>query len=260
MAIWQENSEGYFFPHENLSAVVKSKLEMLSLDDDAQISDAGTLIPFEKSVLLSEEDAELLTLPPHNPYQMSIWTEGYIGSKNFKYVVEFLNPDSRPVVNPKINGAILHIGSENLFRLNADQFALINLIKLGNESSSREDIFLTTHHIQKHAAATDAKLCEYISADKAKIVVPDKLSVDFIDFSSNTVKVQPILLENRDGQLERIDNASFQEAFGNRKKILSSYRDKDGTRYIFTENLRDGLSQIKSVDTLSKRIIFGRSI
>ena len=252
MAIWQENSEGYFFPHENLSAVVKSKLEMLSLDDDAQISDAGTLIPFEKSVLLSEEDAELLTLPPHNPYQMSIWTEGYIGSKNFKYVVEFLNPDSRPIVNPKINGAILHIGSENLFRLNADQFALINLIKIGNESSSREDIFLTTHHIQKHAAATDAKLCEYISADKAKIVVPDKLSVDFIDFSSNTVKVQPILLENRDGQLERIDNASFQEAFGNRKKILSFYRDKDGTRYIFTETLRDGLSQIKSVDTLSK--------
>ncbi len=250
--IWQERTEGYFFPHENLSAAVKSKLEMLSLDDNAQMSDSGTLIPFEKSVLLSEEDAELLNFPPHNPYQMSIWTEGYIGSKNFKYVVEFLNPDSRPIVNPKINGAILHIGSENLFRLNADQFALINLIKLGNESSSREDIFLTTHHIQKHAAATDAKLCEYISADKAKIVVPDKLSVDFIDFSSNAVKVQPILLENRDGQLKRIDNASFQEAFGNRKKILSSYRDKDGTRYIFTENLRDGLSQIKSVDTLSK--------
>ncbi len=249
---WQEREEGYFFPHDNLSAAVKSKLEMLSLDDTAQTSDAGILIPFEKSVLLSEEDAELLNLPPHNPYQMSIWTEGYIGSKNFKYVVEFLNPDSRPIVNPKINGAILHIGSGGIFRLNADQFALINLMKIGNESSSRETTLLTAHHIQKHATATDAKLDEYLSADNAKIVVPDKLSVDFIDFSSNAVKVQPLLLENRDGQSELIDSASFQEAFGNRRKVLSSYRDKNGTRYVFTKALRDGLEQIKSVGTLSK--------
>ena len=159
-----------------------------------------SLIQFEKSVFLSEEDAELLNLPPHNPYQMSIWTEGYIGSKNFKYVVEFLNPDGRPIVNPKINGAIIHIGSDGVFRLNADQFALINLMKVGNESSSREATLLTAHHIQKHATATNAKLDEYLSADNAKIVVPDKLSVDFIDFSSNAVKVQPLLLENRDEQ------------------------------------------------------------
>ena len=249
---WQEREEGYFFPYDNLSAAVKSKLEMLSLDDTAQTSDAGTLIPFEKSVLLSEEDAELLNLPPHNPYQMSIWTEGYIGSKNFKYVVEFLNPDSRPIVNPKINGAILHIGNDGVFRLNADQFALINLMKIGNESSSHEATLLTAHHIQKHATATDAKLDEYLSADNAKIVVPDKLSVDFIDFSSNAVKVQPLLLENRDGQSELIDSTSFQEAFGNRRKVLSSYRDKNGKRYVFTEALQDGLEQIKSVGTLSK--------
>ena len=249
---WQERNDGYFFPNRNLSVSIESKLEMLSLDEVAQTLDTGTLIPFEKSVLLSEEDAELLNLPPRNPYQMSILTEGYIGGKNFKYVVEFLNPDGRPIVNPKINGAILHIGSDNIFRLNADQFALINLMKLGNETSSHEEIWLTAYQIQKHAVATVAKVSEYLSTDKTKIVVPDKLSVDFIDFSSNVVKVQPILLEKRNGHLEPIDSTSFQEAFGNRKKVLSLYRGKDGTRYVFTETLCDGLSQIKSVDTLSK--------
>ena len=33
----------------------------MTLEDSAQISDGGTLIPFEKSVQLSEEYAELLT-------------------------------------------------------------------------------------------------------------------------------------------------------------------------------------------------------
>ena len=125
---------------------------MLNLDDNAQIVDGGILIPFEKSVLLSDEDAELLNLPPYNPYQISVRTENYIGAKNFKYVVEFLSPDSQPIVNPKINGAILHIDSENIFRLNAEQFALINLIELGNSNLSREETWLNLKHIQKQAS------------------------------------------------------------------------------------------------------------
>ena len=248
---WLERTDGYFFPRKNLSAAVESKLELLTLDDAAQISDAGTLIPFEKAVLLSEDDAELLNLPPHNPYQVSILAETFLGGKNFRYDVEFLNSDGRPVVKPKINGAILHVGSEKIFRLNADQFALINLVKLGNENSSREETFLTAHQIQKHAAAAEAKISEYLSADKAKIVVPDKLGVEFTAHGDK-FKVQPVLLENRDGILKPIDSASFQAAFANRKKILSEYRDKTGTRYVFTETLRDGLSQIKAVDTLGK--------
>ena len=72
MNIWQERADGYFFPRENLSTAVKSKLEMLSLEDFAKIEDNGTLIPFEKSFTLTDSDAELLNLPPCNPYQLSI--------------------------------------------------------------------------------------------------------------------------------------------------------------------------------------------
>ena len=89
--IWQATDKGYFFPRENLSAAVRSKLQTLIFEEFAQMLEDGTLLPFEKSFILSEEDAELLNLPPCNPYQISIRTEGYIGGKIFRYVVEFLN-------------------------------------------------------------------------------------------------------------------------------------------------------------------------
>ncbi|MBQ3441803.1 MAG: restriction endonuclease [Selenomonadaceae bacterium] len=247
---WQETASGYFFPRANLSAAIESKLEMLSLEDFAQAVEGGILIPFAKSVGLTEEDAELLHLPPHNPYQVSIRTEGYIG-KDFRYVVKLLNADGRPVIKPQINGALVHVG-ENLFRLNANQFALINLVEFGNKNLPRAEALLNVKRIQDTASRAAANLEGYISAGNKKIVVPDKLSVDFQD-SGDGFKVQPVLLENHDGKLEAIDSADFQRAFDKRKRIVDTYTSRDGkTQYIFTETLRDGLAQIKSVGTLSK--------
>lgn len=239
---WLERTDGYFFPQENLSEAIQSKLQVLILEDAAQISDGGTLIPFEKSFALSEEDAELLNLPPNNPYQISIRTEGYIGAKNFRYVAEFLNSEGHRF-KPQINGAIVHIG-KNIFRLNAAQFALIKLTELGNEEP-----LLIVKKIQRQATESQAQVDKYI-ADK-KIIAPDKLGIDFQD-SGDAVKVLPILLENRDGKSEPIDCADFQTAFDKRRKILSSYKGKDGSQYVFSETLQDGLAQIKSVGTLSK--------
>lgn len=177
MAMWQATDDGYFFPRsEDLSAAVQSKLQTLILEDSAQIHAGGTLIPFEKSFTLSEEDAELLSLPPRNPYQLSIRTEGYIGGKSFKYVVELLNPDGRPVVKPKINGALLRVGEETLFRLNADQFALINLAKLGNENISREEPLLTVKRIQQQATVAEARTDKYIAEKKSSRPISSTLT------------------------------------------------------------------------------------
>ena len=242
MNIWQERADGYFFPRENLSTAVKSKLEMLSLEDSAQIEDGGTLIPFEKSFALTDSDAELLHLPPYNPYQLSIRTQGYIGAKDFKFIAEFPNADKS-----RISGGLLHVG-ENIFRLNSEQFALINLIENGNKNLSREDNLLTMGEVQKHSVAS--KLEGYIS--EKKIIVPERLDVDFQE-NGEGVKVAPVLLESHDGILNPIDSTDFQGAFDKRKRILSSYSSRDGkTQYVFNATLQEGLKQIKSVGTLSK--------
>ena len=241
--IWRARADGYFFPRENLSAAVKAKLEMLSLEDAAQLEDGGTFIPFEKSFLLTEEDAELLNLPPRNPYRLSIRTENYIGAKDFKFVAEFPNADK-----PRISGGLLHVGKK-IFRLNAEQFALIKLIEDGNKNLSREDTLLTMGEMQKHSAGS--KLEDYIA--EKKIVAPEKLDVDFQE-RGEVVKVLPVMLIKNDrGESDKLDSAEFQEAFDRRKKILSSYRSRDGkTQYVFNATLRDGLQQIKDVGTLSK--------
>ena len=244
---WLERPDGYFFPRDNLSSAIESKLQMLALEDAAQVSEEGTLIPFEQSFALTEEDAELLSLPPRNPYQLSIRTEGYIG-RSFRYVVEFLDAQGRPVVEPQIRGALLRV-DETLFRLNADQFALINLVKLGNDALTREEPLLIVKRLQTLATVADARTDKYI-ADK-KIIVPDKLDVAFQD-SGDSVKVAPVLLERRDGELAPIDSADFQTTFGKRNRVSSVYRGKDGAQYVFNATLRDGLEQIKSVGTLSK--------
>ena len=242
MAIWQERTDGYFFPHENLSAAVKAKLEMLGLEDFAKIEDNGTLIPFEKSFTLTDSDAELLNLPPCNPYQLSIRTQGYIGAKDFKFVAEFPNAEKS-----RISGGLLHVG-DNIFRLNAEQFALINLIEDGNRNLSSEGNLLTMGELQKHSV--NSKLEGYISTKK--IVVPEKLDVDFQE-SGEVVKVEPVLLESHDGILRPIDSTDFQGAFDKRKRILNSYSSRDGrTQYVFNATLQEGLKQIKSVGTLSK--------
>ncbi len=249
MTMWLERADGFFFPRSEISAAVESKLQTLALDDAAQNSAEGTLLPFNKAVLLSDEDAELLSLPPRNPYQISIRTEGYIGAKNFRYVAEFLDANGRPLTKPEFNGAVLRVGDEKIFRLNADQFALVNLIRFGNENLSHEESLLKIRQIQRQAHAATAHVDKYI-ADK-KIIMPDKLGVDFQD-NGDTVKVAPVLLENRGGEFQPIAGADFQETFGKRKKVSGVYRGRDGAQYVFDETLRGGLKQIKSVGTLSK--------
>ncbi len=244
MTLWLERAKGYFFPRENLSAVTATKLQMLTLDDAAQVVDGGTLLPFEKSFGLTEEDAELLTLPPRNPYRLSIRTAGYIGARDFHYAVDVLNSDGRPLIKPQINGALLHVDEET-FRLTAEQFALIELVDAGNKNLSREENFLTVKRIQNQAEAAGAQLDGYISAGNKKIVVPDKLSVDFAEHGDKVI-VQPVLLENHGGELKPIDSADFQGAFANRKNILGIYRGKGGAQYVFSQTLRGGLEQIKS--------------
>jgi len=245
---WLERADGYFFPRENLSAAVRAKLEMLTLDDAAQAVDGGTLLPFEKSFGLTEEDAELLNLPPLSPYCISIRTKTYIGAKDFRFVTEFLHGDGRPLVKPQINGALLHV-DEKTFRLTADQFALINLVELGNKNL--QSPLVTVKQMQGHAAQTDAQLDGYISEKNKTIIVPEKLDVDFVE-SGDRFKVQPVLLETRDGELKPIDGADFLNAFNNRKNVREVYRGKSGAQYVFTPTLQDGLKQIKAVDTLSK--------
>ncbi|MBR2216069.1 MAG: restriction endonuclease [Selenomonadaceae bacterium] len=264
---WQETEKGYLYPkNEQLATATRAKLEMLCLDNVAKEQPDGTLIPFEKAVTFSAEDADLLGFPPHNPYRISIRTSGDLAHANLKYILEVLQPDGRPFVRPKINGAILHIDSETTYRLNSDQYQLVQITQESNAHVSQlsrrevlEYILTNTYHIQKHAKATSAKLDNMLSEKNTKIVVADKLDVEFKDVDDDKVKVEPILLmKGNNGELTEIDEQSlqdFQDVFNDRKNrnnVRNVYQGKDRVRYVCNAPLQKGLQEIKAVGTISK--------
>ena len=84
---WIERRDGYFFPKDaGMSSAMRAKLRMLIVEGAAEDRIYGVLIPFAKSVLLSEADAELLKLPPHNPYRLSIRTTYRLNADQYELV------------------------------------------------------------------------------------------------------------------------------------------------------------------------------
>lgn len=258
---WLETSTGYFYPKiVKLSSAIQAKLQMLISDDVAVESDEGITIPFEKSVLLSNEDAELLKFPPRNPYRISIRTLGTLGNVDFRFILEIMRPSGENFVSPKINGALLHTDSETTYRLNAAQYELVRLTQESNknianldrrqaESYSYENIY----NVQKYAGMTDAKVDNFLSAENIKIVKPDGLDVEFQETYDGNFQVQPVLLvENADGKFIDIETKDFQEAFKRHRDISSMYMDRNRTRYICSDDIKQGLQQIKSVPKINK--------
>lgn len=252
--IWIERGDGYFFPRDDrMSSAVRAKLRMLSVEGMAEDRIYGVLIPFAKSVLLSDEDAELLKFPPHNPYRLSIRTTGDMGHADLRYIIEVIRPDGRCFVAPKINGALLHTDGKTLYRLNADQYELVRLASASNEhiaALNRRQVMsfnlTNAHHIQKHATATDARLDNYLSADNMKVVIPERLGVEFQQIDDDKFQVQPVPIA------ENVDVKDFQDAFNRRREVKDIYVGKDRTRYVCPDDVQSGLRQIKSVPKISR--------
>lgn len=260
--IWIETPKGYFYPMNNkLPPAILAKLQMLSLDGAAENKVYGFFIPFEKSVIISDEDAELLKFPPKNPYRLSIRTLGILGKSDFRYILEVIHPDGRFFVNPKFNGALLHIDSDTTYRLNADQYELVRLTQDSNENISKlndrqqamTQSLTNAYKIQQHAALTDAQLDNFLDIENLKIVVPDCLDIEFEEIYNGKFQVQPLLLaKGNDGNFYKLFPEDFKETFKRRRDIPDVYVGRDRKRYICSEGVKKALQQIKSVPKLDK--------
>ena len=262
--LWIEKKDGYFYPNSvKGNPAVWAKLQMLILEGTAEEDSDGVLISFDKAVSVSEEDASLLNFPSRNPYRISIRTSGDLAHSNLKYILEILQPNGKPFVRPTFNGALVHLDEETIYRLSYDQYQLVCLTKKSNDNLStvnRREVLgynlANAYHIQQHAGKVEAKLDNTLSENNGKIVLADRLDVDFQDNNDGAVTVAPILLtEDSVGNIRTLDDDTvqdFQNAFNNRSIVKDVYMGKERTRYVCTENLQKGLQQIKTVRKLSK--------
>lgn len=259
--VWSEAENGFLFNEsaKNIQAIWE-RLEILCLADIAQETKNGILLPYEKAAGLSEQDCELFHFPPRNPYRIYIHANGDLGHDDLRYIIEVIRPDGQPFINPQIKGTLIHLGEDRTYRLNEDQYQMISIAKDSNQllrslPSKQVQQFNLSHlaKIQRHAKATDAKLDSVLAPSNNRIVVPDRLDVQFKDEPDGTVKVLPVLLqEDEYGNSNAVDTDNFQDIFNRKKDVRGVYMGNDRTRYVCSESIQEGLKQVKSVPKMSR--------
>lgn len=258
---WTEQTQGLLFsadaPH---STCVIEALERLCLEDRAMRQDGGVLIPHESAVLLTREEQELLSLPPANPYRLMLRAQGDLGHNDLRYFVDVLKPDGMPFIHPEFRGCLLHLDSETCYLLNSDQYQLVAVASQSNQDISHVERrklpaynLVNLAKLQRHARKTAAKLDNVLSEDNNKVVIPDKLDIEFREGADGEVHVEPVLLtEDDDGDLQAVDSTAFQGKFDRYRVVQDIYRTEDRTRYVCRPAVKEGLQKVKAVHSISR--------
>ena len=256
---WMEQERGLLFPADvPRSTCVTEALERLCLENRAMRQDGGVLIPHESAVLLTREEQELLGLPPANPYRLMLRAQGDLGHNNLRYFMDVLKPDGTPFIHPSFRGCLLHLDSETCYLMNSDQYQLVAVASQSNQDIShveRRELsvynLVNLANLQRHARKTAAKLDDVLSEDNNKVVIPDKLDIEFREGTDGEVHVEPVLLtENDDGGLQAVDSAAFQGKFDRYRVVQDIYRMEDRTRYVCQPAVKEGLQKVKAVRSI----------
>lgn len=257
---WYEEEQGVVFRLVPKGSALVERLEMLYFEGVAELDGEEYVLPYEQVALLTEEDAELLSLPEQNPYQMSITADGTVGFNDLRYNFQVLKPGGQAFVNPVLRGCILHINEDACYRLNADQYKLVCLIKESNQTipnlgrSELSGYSLTNlGRIQRHAKSTEARLDNVISADNQRIIIPEKLDIEFVEDGNGKIQINPVILEEGTGEaLESKDEKEFQNQFIKSSRVRNVYSvdNEEGgkIKYVCPPAIKEGLTKVKNIN------------
>lgn len=256
---WREEELGLAFYGMPVESCQQERIEMLYFEGSAEEREHGYFLSYENVARLSEADAELFALPERNPYQISITADGTIGFNDLHYTFSVLKPGGGSFVNPKIHGCILHIDEETTYRLDIHQYNLVRVVNESNQTvpnMDKKDLagysLINLAHIQNHARATAARLDDVISPENQRVVVPEKLDVEFVNDGDGIVHVNPVILGEEKGlPLGEGDEKTFQTLFDKKgvRNVYSSEKDGKRIKYVCNPEVKSGLEKVKKVNS-----------
>lgn len=258
---WVERDDGILFDtSQQKTECITEELERLCLEERAVHQQDGIRLPYESAVLLSREERELLGLPSINPYQLMLRADGDLGHHDLHYIVEVLKPDGTPFIRPAFRGCLLHLDSDTCYLLNVDQYQMVCLARQSNRAvpqMPRKELssynLVNLAELQKHARKTDAKLDHVLAEGNNKVIIPEKLDIEFREDANGEIHVEPVLLTKEDnGDLRAVDSNGFQGKFDKYRMVQDIYRTEDRTRYVCRPEVKKGLEKIKEVKHISK--------
>lgn len=262
---WIITKEGYCFADIDYSkdvtaGIIKSELETLYVDGISNKNENGFIVSHAAASNFSAQEREVLGLPKIFPYYISIKSHGDMGRGDFHYLVEFLQPDSTPFVQPKVVGSYIEVTDEACYMFNNPQYEIVRIAQNCNERVKRikersEVIKFNLENaaeIKKYSKKVQAILDSYLKNEK--VVVPDKMTITVRNNADGSYFIEPVLLEQNGDSVRPItESTSFGEVFKKRSVVTHTYLGRDRTRYVFKDKMAEGLKAIKKHQHLEKR-------
>lgn len=264
--IWNVTKEGYIFPKDKVNASIDSDVLVNYLDSMVAYGlckSNGTdfVINHKDAASLTADDKELLGLPPIFPYQISVFDgRGDLGHNDFRYAISLIKPDGSRFINPKVIGSYVKIDNQREYTFDQYQYSIIDLAITCNQEVAKKVGIQAAHFnllnvakMQDYTTEAEAEVSAHI--ESTKVVVPEKLSVDFEKSKINGLYyAKPILLKKnkRNETYEEIASNAFSDAFSANDKVSDVYLGEDGTKYVISEDVKQGLNSIKKVNYLNQ--------
>jgi SNF2 family DNA or RNA helicase len=266
---WSVSEDGYRFSNELVNnqdlSILVNELETLYIDDKADKEDCCYLIKHEVAASFDEYERDLLQLPEVFPYFISISTlHGNLGSRNFRYLIDFLQPNNMPFVNPKVIQSYIQINSNLCYMFNTDQY---NIVKIAN--TCNHDIAKITSNgevinfnlsnldtIKDVGKRCEARFDKFLASNN--VVKPDKLTVSARRGADGSIIVEPVLLKKVVDQgsnnivYKKIASSTFVKSYEKQNDVKSTYLGGNGERFVLDRALEDGLNIIKKHRSMSE--------
>lgn len=266
---WSVTNKGYIFSKEQCAEedwqIIANELETLYCNDKATKSGADYLIDHEVASTFDEDERELLQLPEIFPYDISIHVQhGSLTKSDFRYLIEYLQPNTVPFINPIVIQSYIQINVDNYYMFNYDQYMMVKLAvdcnnevkKITNNSDVINYNLSNLARIKEFGAKCDARFEKLLA--NTKVVRPDKLSITAEKDENGNIVIKPVLLKkatvsvNGEESYKEIPNSDFLKAFDGNKAISGSYvSPHNGIKFVFDKKLQDGLKIIKNNQVLT---------
>lgn len=266
---WQVTALGYFFapPEEDIAGsqwhCMSDILEELYMDNTANAWGNGYSITHAQAVKLTNEQREILQLPPLFPYAMYLKSSGDMGHSNFRYQIEWKTDKDVLQAEYKRMGSYIHFADDSQFMFNEIQYQIIRLTERCNEQIqhlTRSELSQFNYEqfaeIKKCAEKVNLQMDSYLTS--LQVVVPDKLSIQIQKKADNVYSIIPVFFEEKADVLQPITEEKLYSQVNRTKKVNTVYSvgmRENRKKYVIKQDVREGIAEIKKYNSVDEKTI-----
>lgn len=251
--LWDVNDEGFIFSSED--GLCPKLEELYAAGKAVNLGDNRYLVQHKHIAALNKNERELLDLPRIFPYRLRIAVRGNIAFRDFKYFVEYMQPNGQAFLSPKVIGSFVELNEEQRYTFSNNQFIITSIIMESNRRllDTKDEFDIRQYNCSNFAkikkAATNINAEVNLFIKNNNVVVPKKLSVMSSTQKNGDLLVDPVILDE-DGEAISSCN-DFANVFNERRQVKNLYAGKEGF-YLIEPEIEEALKEVKANRVIPK--------